>query len=88
MPPGGWANRQETKYLLQHLINGQGDQRDANRNGILLKAKNMADNNIQSVNDGNFEAEVLTASGAHGARAACYCRSGSGAKKPKACYNI
>ena len=37
---------------------------DAANHGISLKAKNMADNNIQSVNDGNFEAEVLTASGA------------------------
>lgn len=49
---------------MQHLINGQGDQQDAQLNGIPLKAKNMADNNnIQAVNDGNFEAEVLTASG-------------------------
>ena len=30
--------------------------------GKLLRKKNMADNSIQAVNDGNFEAEVLTAS--------------------------
>jgi thioredoxin 1 len=62
-PPGALASRQETKYLLQHLINGEGDQQEpAHR--YPLKVNNMADNNIQAVNDGNFEAEVLTASGA------------------------
>src|SRR5438034_10344204 len=30
--------------------------------GKLLRTKDMADNTIQAVNDGNFEAEVLTAS--------------------------
>jgi thioredoxin 1 len=32
--------------------------------GQLLKKRNMADNSIQAVTDGNFEAEVLTASNA------------------------
>src|ERR1044072_9978649 len=32
--------------------------------GMPRKANNMADNNILTVNDGNFEAEVLTASSA------------------------
>jgi thioredoxin 1 len=27
-PPVGWVSPQETNYLLQHLINGQGDQRE------------------------------------------------------------
>jgi thioredoxin 1 len=38
-------------------------RRDERRpNGKLLIKKNMADNSIQAVTDGNFEAEVLTAS--------------------------
>jgi thioredoxin 1 len=32
--------------------------------GKLLRIKNMADNSIQAATDGNFEAEVLTASNA------------------------
>jgi len=29
VPPGGSVNPQETKYLLQHLIKEQGEQRGA-----------------------------------------------------------
>jgi thioredoxin 1 len=62
-PFGGSVDRQETYYLLQHLINGQGDQQSSALCGTLLKANHMADSNIQAVNDGNFESEVLAASG-------------------------
>jgi thioredoxin 1 len=48
---------------LQHLI--KLTRRDWRRPaGKLLKKRNMADNSIQAVTDGNFEAEVLTASNA------------------------
>jgi thioredoxin 1 len=48
---------------LQHLI--KLIRRDKRRpEGKLLKKGNMADNSIQAVTDGNFEAEVLTASNA------------------------
>ena len=63
MRSGAWDSRHETKYLLQHLIRGEGDS----GKGVFvvnpLKANHMADN-ILTVNDGNFEAEVLTASSA------------------------
>ena len=60
---GAWASRQETKYLLQHLIRERRRQRKADLTGIPLKANHMAEN-ILTVNDGNFESEVLTASSA------------------------
>ena len=48
---------------MQHLI--KLTRRDWRRPpGKLLKKRNMADNSIQAVTDGNFEAEVLTASNA------------------------
>ena len=63
MPPGDWVNRQETKYLLQHLIRADKETADSRTTGIPLKANHMAEN-ILTVNDGNFESEVLTASSA------------------------
>src|SRR5260370_5897192 len=51
----------ETKSLLQHLINLT-EERGGGATGKPLRKKDMADNTIQAVNDGNFEAEVLTAS--------------------------
>jgi len=50
----------ETKSLLQHLIKLT-KERVAASLAQAVEDKNMADN-IQAVNDGNFEAEVLTAS--------------------------
>jgi thioredoxin 1 len=48
---------------LEHLI--EGDKETAGgRIGKPLRTKDMADNTIQSATDGNFEAEVLTASNA------------------------
>jgi thioredoxin 1 len=58
------GKREETKSLLEHLIRlTQGDESgDLLMAGKPLRTKNMADNTIQSATDGNFEAEVLTAS--------------------------
>jgi thioredoxin 1 len=48
---------------LQHLIRDK-ETAENQEAGKSLKANNMADNSILSVNDGNFESEVLTASSA------------------------
>ena len=61
-PLGLRGEGRETKSLLQHLISLTKEWRGCGSIGKLLKKKDMADNTIQAVNDGNFEAEVLTAS--------------------------
>jgi len=61
-----WANRHVSNYLLQHLIRSEETAESPPEligQAILLKRNHMADN-ILAVNDGNFEAEVLTASSA------------------------
>ena len=60
-PLGLRGEGRETKSLLQHLINLI-EERSGGAIGKPLRKKDMADNTIQAVNDGNFEAEVLTAS--------------------------
>jgi thioredoxin 1 len=51
----------ETKSLQEHLIKrDRGEESGGPR--AAAEKKNMADNSIQAATDGNFEAEVLTAS--------------------------
>src|SRR5260370_10615745 len=59
-PLGLRGEGRETKSLLQHLINLT-EERSGGATGKPLRKKDMADNTIQAVNDGKFEAEVLTA---------------------------
>jgi thioredoxin 1 len=58
------GKREETKSLLEHLIKLIRGEKSGCPPGAgkPLRTKNMADNTIQSATDGNFEAEVLTAS--------------------------
>src|SRR5260370_19901 len=59
-----WGRLHETKSLLKHLIE-RTEERECGgpaQAGQPLRTKTMADNSIQTATDGNFEAEVLTAS--------------------------
>jgi len=56
------GKRHETKSLLEHLNRATEGERGGGQMGKSLRTKNMADNTIQTADDGNFEAEVLTAS--------------------------
>src|SRR5713226_3876798 len=59
-----WGSLHETKSLLKHLIK-RTEERECGgpaQAGQPLRTKTMADNSIQTATDGNFEAEVLTAS--------------------------
>ena len=55
------GTEKETKSLQEHLIStDRGEECGGPR--AAAEKKNMADNSIQAATDGNFEAEVLTAS--------------------------
>src|SRR5580693_8459680 len=56
------GKQEETKSPLHHLIKFMEEKRASAQGGVPPRTNNMADNSIPAVNDGNFEAEVLTAS--------------------------